>query len=346
MRRFALLLVFFIFATTILAQTNVYIDPTEITISEIGKQVKFNVKISEAKNVLAYQFKLIFNEKAVKFISLENANFLPDQSFAVPAKTGTPGEVLFGATSLGNASELTEGTLAVATFEILAKQDSAINPSEIKLSDPEANSIPAKAIGTKLLTEKIPVVTERKKGGQVLTFKAEIGMNNKPVKGLADVWSSEQGINVEKGQFIEYQVKFATSNPYRVGGVYVITSEGDVLKPANEIQQMRLVEDAGWIHRKLSLEPISGQTITAISIGTEGESGKKGLFVLLVDNIQLTDGNSQISSIWNTQSEVIPKLRGETVGLENVIFRIGTGEVAVDPQGKVATAWGQIKIVR
>ena len=346
MRHVALLLAVFLFCTAVFSQTTVYIDPAEVTLMAVGKTVECNISISEAKNVLAYQFKLIFDETAVKFVSLENANFLPAQSFAVPAKTEVPGEVLFGATSLGNASELANGTLAIATFEILAKRDSALNLSEVKLSDPEANNIPAKTIGMKLLTEKIPVATEHEEGGQILTFKAEIRENGEPVKGLADVWNNEQGIQAEKGQFIEYQSKFATSNPYKVGGVYVMTKEGDTLEPSNEVQQMRLIENDGWAHRKLPLDSIAGKTISAISIGTEGDSGKRGLFVLLVDNIQLTDGNSQIMSIWNSQSTSLPKLRGETVGLENVAFQIGTDEVAVAPRGKITTTWSDIKISR
>ena len=346
MRHVALLLAVFLFCTAVFSQTTVYIDPAEVTIMAVGKTVECNISISEAKNVLAYQFKLIFDETAVKFVSLENANFLPAQSFAVPAKTEVPGEVLFGATSLGNASELANGTLAIATFEILAKRDSALNLSEVKLSDPEANNIPAKTIGMKLLTEKIPVATEHEEGGQILTFKAEIRENGEPVKGLADVWNNERGIQAEKGQFIEYQSKFATSNPYKVGGVYVMTKEGDILEPSNEVQQMRLIENDGWVHRKLPLDSIAGKTISAISIGTEGDSGKRGLFVLLVDNIQLTDGNSQIMSIWNSQSSFLPKLRGETVGLENVAFQIGTDEVAVAPRGKITTTWSDIKISR
>ena len=346
MRHVALLLAVFLFCTAVFSQTTVYIDPAEVTIMAVGKTVECNISISEAKNVLAYQFKLIFDETAVKFVSLENANFLPAQSFAVPAKTEVPGEVLFGATSLGNASELANGTLAIATFEILAKRDSALNLSEVKLSDPEANNIPAKTIGMKLLTEKIPVATEHEEGGQILTFKAEIRENGEPVKGLADVWNNEQGIQAEKGQFIEYQSKFATSNPYKVGGVYVMTKEGDILEPSNEVQQMRLIENDGWVHRKIPLDSIAGKTISAISIGTEGDSGKRGLFVLLVDNIQLTDGNSQIMSIWNSQSSFLPKLRGETVGLENVAFQIGTDEVAVAPRGKITTTWSDIRISR
>ena len=346
MRHVALSLAVFLFCTAVFSQTTVYIDPAEVTIMAVGKTVECNISISEAKNVLAYQFKLIFDETAVKFVSLENANFLPAQSFAVPAKTEVPGEVLFGATSLGNASELANGTLAIATFEILAKRDSALNLSEVKLSDPEANNIPAKTIGMKLLTEKIPVATEHEEGGQILTFKAEIRENGEPVKGLADVWNNEQGIQAEKGQFIEYQSKFATSNPYKVGGVYVMTKEGDILEPSNEVQQMRLIENDGWAHRKLPLDSIAGKTISAISIGTEGDSGKRGLFVLLVDNIQLTDGNSQIMSIWNSQSSFLPKLRGETVGLENVAFQVGTDEVAVAPRGKITTTWSDVKISR
>merc|ERR1712000_271555 len=46
------------------AQTTVTIDPAEVIIPAVGKQIELSIEISEAKNVLAYQFKL--NKKTKK----------------------------------------------------------------------------------------------------------------------------------------------------------------------------------------------------------------------------------------------------------------------------------------
>jgi len=119
-----------------------------------------------------------------------------------------------------------------------------------------------------------------------------------------------------------------------------------MLKPTGAIQQMRLVESGEWVHKKLPLDPIAGKVINTIAIGTDGESASKGLFVILVDNIQVTDGSNQILPIWmgsKETSKTQPKLRGETVGLVDVEFQVGGDDVAVDPKRKVATSWANIK---
>ena len=65
------------------------------------------------------------------------------------------------------------------------------------------------------------------------------------------------------------------------------------------VQEMRSVEgDSEWTHQKISLDPIAGEVISAITIGTQLESAPVGQFSLQVDNIQLTDGAKLVEPIW------------------------------------------------
>ena len=68
---------------------------------------------------------------------------------------------------------------------------------------------------------------------------------------------------------------------------------------------------------------------------------------MLVDNIQLTDGDKIVESIWlskdklDDQSEL--KVYGDQVGVEQVKMDVAEEKVSVEPKDKMLTSWGQIK---
>jgi hypothetical protein len=150
------------------------------------------------------------------------------------------------------------------------------------------------------------------------------------------------------GTFIEYQVKFSHLSSLKVGGAYVHTADGTVLGPTGVVQGMRQQEaKSQWSHQRIALDPISGKKIVAITVGTKVDSAPKGLFSMLVDNIQLTDGDNIVKPIWlsadNTDKEVAGEPYGKLVGVESLNLKVGDDEVSVQSTNKMLTSWGKMK---
>jgi hypothetical protein len=137
------------------AQAVVSIDPAEMKSPEVGKQVVVNVNIKGGANVAGYQFTLTFDATALKFISIANADYLPAGAFAVPPAVGA-GKVTLAATSLTGPAAGADGTLAKATFEVVAVKDSTLGLTELALSDPVANSLPVTTTGGKIAGAPAP----------------------------------------------------------------------------------------------------------------------------------------------------------------------------------------------
>jgi hypothetical protein len=130
------------------AQAVVSIDPAEMQSPDVGKQFTVNVKIAAGANVAGYQFTITFDPTAVKFISIANADYLPAGAFAVPASAKAD-RVTLAATALGGSSN-GDGTLAKATFEVVAVKDSTLGLTGIALSDPGATSLAVTTVDGKI----------------------------------------------------------------------------------------------------------------------------------------------------------------------------------------------------
>lgn len=131
------------------ADAVVSIDPPEMKSPDVGKQVAININIKGGANVAGYQFTLTFDATALKFISIANADYLPAGAFAVPPIVGA-GKVTLAATSLTGPAAGADGTLAKATFEVVAVKDSTLGLADVALSDPTAKSLPVTTTGGKI----------------------------------------------------------------------------------------------------------------------------------------------------------------------------------------------------
>ena len=73
----------------------------------------------------------------------------------------------------------------------------------------------------------------------------------------------------------------------------------------------------------------------------------KGLFSMLVDNIQLTDGNSIVKPIWlsaeNIDKVIVGEPYGKLVGVEGVNLKVDDDEVSVQPADKMLISWAKVK---
>jgi hypothetical protein len=298
--------------------------------------------------------KLAYDKTVLEYINIKNGDYLPEDFAKVfdVEPVVSPGSVLYGAAAIGNVAKVADGTLATAAFKVLSRKDSAIRLSEVLLSDGNAQEIAVTTQGgqvTGKVAPRKPVITERADGGKSLNVNTVITANGLPVTALTPIYQDKTGITAKAGTLIEYQVKFSQLSVLKSGGVYVHTADGIVLGTTDVIQGMRHQEatTSGWSHQQIALDPIASKKIVAITVGTRVETAPKGLFSMLVDNIQLTDGNTIIKPIWLSRDRATEAVKGEIygklVGVDQLNLGIANDEVAVYPQGKVLTSWGRIK---
>ena len=298
-----------------------------------------------------YQLSLAYDQSALEYVIIKNGGYLPPGAFTVPPIV-SPDSVLFAATSLAGDAKSANGTLAIATFKVLANKDSTIKLANVMLSDAKANKLATlKQHGqvTGQAKPKKPVITQRADGGKSLNINTVISADGGPVTALTTVYKDSAGMAAKAGTFIEYQVKFSHLSSLKVGGAYVHTADGTVLGPTGVVQGMRQqeVSKSQWSHQRIALDPISSKKIIAITVGTKVDSAPKGLFSMLVDNIQLTDGDSIVKPIWlsadNTDKEVAGEPYGKLVGVESLNLKVDDEEVSVQSANKMLTSWGKMK---
>ncbi|MEC7867369.1 MAG: cohesin domain-containing protein [Candidatus Poribacteria bacterium] len=333
-----------------LISTKVSIDPAIVVSPEAGEELKIKVAITGGKSVAGYQLSLAYDQSALEYVIIKNGGYLPPGAFTVPPIV-SPDSVLFAATSLAGDAKSANGTLAIATFKVLANKDSTIKLANVMLSDAKANKLATlKQHGqvTGQAKPKKPVITQRADGGKSLNINTVISTDEGPVTALTTVYKDSAGMAAKAGTFIEYQVKFSHLSSLKVGGAYVHTADGTVLGPTGVVQGMRQQEaKSQWSHQRIALDPISGKKIVAITVGTKVDSAPKGLFSMLVDNIQLTDGDNIIKPIWlsadNTDKEVAGEPYGKLEGVESLNLKVGDDEVSVQSTNKMLTSWGKMK---
>ena len=334
-----------------MSQTAILVGPSVVESPAVGADLEVSINISQGSDIAGYQFTLGFDNAALSYVTIVNADFLPKGAFSITPIVKNDGKVIFAATSNPLTGTNGDGTLAKATFKVLKKTDSALKLSGVKLSDTKAAAITSKSIDGKIASELAAVITERLFGGQSLKLSATITKAGSPVTALKTI---SQDVGVAKaGTFIEYQVKFSKLSALKVGGVYVHTADGKVIGPSDAVQGMRLQadEDGGWIHSKLSLDPVKGKQIAAITVGTKVDSAPAGLFSMFVDNIQMTDGNKTLQPIWlssvNAGDAVTAEPYGDLIGVESLDLGVSDDvKIAVEPRNKMVTILGRIKSVK
>ena len=119
------------------------LDPFVAVSSVVGTDLEISIKISQGSNIAGYQFTLEFDDTALEYVSIVNADFLPAGAFAMPKVNGN--SVTLVATSLAGGAN-GDGTLAKATFKVLRKSNSVLRLSGVKLSDPGVTAIASKTV--------------------------------------------------------------------------------------------------------------------------------------------------------------------------------------------------------
>ena len=130
----SLLLISTLFLTNALAQADalVSITPSSVASPAIGEQLTLSVSITGGKNVKVYEFKVQFDNTALRYVSADPAAYLPEASN--PSIIVSADSVRLAGLSLvgvGNG----DGTLATITFEVVAVKASTLTLLDVRLAD-------------------------------------------------------------------------------------------------------------------------------------------------------------------------------------------------------------------
>ena len=336
------------------------IDPAVIESPPAGEKFVINVNIANAENVSAYQLNLRFDATALSFVDMEFGDYLPgdpdiknladveifllepnrvEVDLATGAATLAPPVAAASLIGVGNG----EGTLLRATFEALEYKDSMIELVDVELSNPNGIAVDVTTVSGRI-EARDPTITEHIQGDKFLLLQGDISDPNALVECFIPIWEGEMA--VEAGAFLEYQLAFPVESVYSAGGVFVHTAEG------NQIGEVVTALDADWRHYKLPLDELAGETIAAVSLGTEKPEDRAtllGKFGMMADNIQITNGTHILKAIWVGEDSINGRHRvdtplGDPDGIENCeVFAVTNEGVSVQSKGKRSTTWGSVK---
>ena len=113
---------------------SVSISPSPAQSPVIGSQLTLSLNISDAKAVMSYQATVQFDSTALRYISSENGDYLPESAFV-----GAKNSVTLAGVSLAGENN-GDGTLATLTFEIVAVKASMLRLSKVLLTDSTGKS--------------------------------------------------------------------------------------------------------------------------------------------------------------------------------------------------------------
>lgn len=109
----------------------VIIMPASVTSPAVGEQLTVAIQVAGVENVLGYEFTLMFNAAALRYVSSENGDYLPGAFFN---DTHTDNQLALTAAA-GTAGATASGTLATVTFEVVSRQASTLTLANVGLSD-------------------------------------------------------------------------------------------------------------------------------------------------------------------------------------------------------------------
>ena len=347
----------------VFAEAVVSIDPALVKSPAAGEKLAFDVNILNAENVSAYQLNLKFDVAALSYVGVEFSDYLPGNAdpgnianleifliepirVETDLATGTATLVppIAAASLVGVGGN--EGMLLSVTFEVLEYKASVIELIDVELSSPDGMRLDVTTASGKIEAPPF-TITEHIQGDKFLLLQGDIFKPDAFVECFIPIWEGE--ITVEGGTSLEYQLAFPMESVYSIGGVFVHTAEG------NRIGESVTAVDTNWMHYQVALDQLAGQTIVAVSLGTEKPANRAtsfGKFGMMADNIQITDGTHILEAIWvgedsiNGQSRVDAPI-GDVAGIKNCeVFAVTTEGVSVESRGKRPTTWGRVKTGR
>jgi len=325
----------------------------------VGDNISTTIDIDDLSAVAGGDLALKYDPKIVSVVEAKATALLTGVSVIV--NTSTAGKITI---AMASPTGLVSGKGAIinVTFKGLAVGVSDFAFDSTSAFDQDGKDLVAKTVNGKITVDKKPctdpVVKEHSAGSKILALQAIY--NEADVHGHAyvDIWKGE--FTVATGQFLEYQEVIFSGNPVFSGSADLLASDGKTLrdsgaKDQNDISThpsadlSKFARDT-WYHRKISLDALAGKKITGAMIATDSDKHHAGLFRVYVDNIQITDGDCTLLSIYKDEDSV-PITGKATADGTSFAGTAGTkdfsvsvvGATPVEPSGKLTSTWGNIK---
>lgn len=111
----------------------VSISPASVASPAVGEQLEVSLKITGGETVAGYQASVQFDETALRYVSGDNGDYLPEGAFFVEPKV-VGNLIKLNAASLAGESD-GDGTLATLTFEVIAVKASTLTLSDVLLTN-------------------------------------------------------------------------------------------------------------------------------------------------------------------------------------------------------------------
>ena len=121
----------------------VSIMPASVTSPAVGEQLTVEIQVTGAENVFGYEFTLMFDAAALRYVESANDDYLPAGAFFTPPRLENDNQIILTAGG-GAASEAESGTLASVTFEVISRKASMLTLANVVLdhggptSEPQA----------------------------------------------------------------------------------------------------------------------------------------------------------------------------------------------------------------
>ena len=115
----------------------VEISPHLVESPAVGEQLTFNIDISKAKNITGYQVTLDYDTTALRFVSVKNSSFLPENATFKVSDT-YPNRIKIESTS-STGPNSGEGILASITYEVLDRKDCTISLPKVLLEKDDSS---------------------------------------------------------------------------------------------------------------------------------------------------------------------------------------------------------------
>ena len=140
-------------STTVPPLTTIRISSSAVSSPAVGEQFTLSLTITDGENVAGYQATVSYDTSALRYVSSQNGDYLPEGAFFVPPIV-EENTVTLAATSLAGESN-GDGTLAALTFEVIAAKAFTLALFDVLLTDGAGGSSRPQ-VETRHITESGP----------------------------------------------------------------------------------------------------------------------------------------------------------------------------------------------